>query len=184
VTRPPTALTTTNPALATGGNDDAFRKLLYDLFTLGERMSEARRYFGRQVGLTGPQFTLLTAVRELQGDGGASAKDVAAYLHVSAPFVAAQSAHLAGKGLLEKRPDADDARVTRLRLTPAGTGSLAEVLPAMRRINDLIFTVQGAEEFRVLCRAVDRFVDGSAAAMGLIAADRHTARLRSGGGGS
>lgn len=179
-----TSLTTTHPVLITGGTDDAFRKLLYDLFTVGERMSEARKYFGQQVDLTGPQFTLLTAVHELQGTTGAIAKDLATYLHVSGPFVAAESAKLVAKGLLEKRADDRDGRVTRLRLTPQGSAAIARVLPIMRKINDLIFSVESDEEFQVVCRVVDRFVSGSVEAMSLIAAERHAERLRGPGGGS
>ena len=179
-----TTLTTTNPVLITDGKDDAFRKLLYDLFTVGERMSEARRYFGQQVGLTGPQFTLLTAVHEIQGATGAIAKDLATYLHVSGPFVAAESAKLVAKSLIEKRADDHDGRVSRLRLTKLGTDAIARVLPIMRKINDLIFAVESDEEFEVVCRVIDRFVGGSVEAMGLIAADRHTERLRGPGGSS
>lgn len=177
-------LTATNPVLVAQGNDDAFRRLLYGLFTLGERMSQARRYFGQQVGLTGPQFTLLTALHELQGDTGASAKDLATYLHVSGPFVAAEGAKLVAAGLVDKRADDHDGRVTRLRLTASGAAAIDSVLPVMRTINDLIFAVESEEEFRTVCRLVDRFVDGSVEAMSLIAADRHAEKLRASSGGS
>jgi DNA-binding MarR family transcriptional regulator len=176
--------TTTNPALLADGDDGAFRKLLYDLFTIGERMSEARKHLGQQVGLTGPQFNLLTALHQVQGDSGISVTALANYLHVSSPFIAAEGAKLAEKNLLEKRTDDHDARVTRLRLTTEGMSAVADVLPAMQKINDLIFCVESDEEFRVVCRVIDRFVGGSVEAMGLIAANRHAERLRSPGGRS
>src|ERR1700755_507353 len=107
-------ITATRPDLLVDGSDEHLRKLIYDLFTVGERLATVRRYLGEQLGISGPQFSLLTAIRQIEGEAGATVGDVARHLHITSPFVVTESRKLQRKGLVERRTDERDARVARL----------------------------------------------------------------------
>ena len=79
-------LTATREVLLPGGSDHSLRTLLYNLFTIGNRLEEVRRYLGAGIGISGPQFTLLMAIRELEGEHGVSVGKLASYLHVAGTF--------------------------------------------------------------------------------------------------
>jgi DNA-binding MarR family transcriptional regulator len=154
-------LTATREILLPGGSDHALRSLLYDLFTIGNRMEDVRRYLGSRIGISGPQFSLMMAVVELQGAIGVSVGKIAAYLHVAGTFVTAESAKLARKNYLEKRTDPHDRRVSLLRVLPEGMQAIDSLLRELRQINDTFFELESREDFEALCRAADRLVDGS-----------------------
>ena len=63
-------LTATSPILVAGKSDHSLRKLLYDFFTVSARLETVKRYLGERLGLTGPQYTIMMAVAELQGKIG------------------------------------------------------------------------------------------------------------------
>jgi DNA-binding MarR family transcriptional regulator len=154
-------LTATREILLPGGSDHALRTLLYNLFTIGTRMEEVRRYLGSCIGISGPQFSLMMAVVELQGVTGASVGTIADYMHVAGSFVTAESAKLAKKDYLEKRTDPRDRRVSLLRVRPAGMTAIDSLLPELQQINDTFFELESLEEFEALCRGADRLVAGS-----------------------
>ena len=167
--REPTA---TRDILLPGGSDHALRKLLYNLFTIGTRMEDVRRYLGSRIGISGPQFSLLMAIQELQCPNGinvgVSVGKIASYLHVAGTFVTAESAKLALKDYIEKRADPRDRRVSLLRVRPAGAKAIGSLLPEVRNINDTFFELESSEGFESLCRAADRMVDGSQRVLSLI----------------
>jgi MarR family transcriptional regulator, organic hydroperoxide resistance regulator len=161
-------LTATREVLLPGGSDHALRTLLYNLFTIGNRMEEVRRYLGSCIGISGPQFSLMMAVLELQGSSGVSVGKIAEYLHVAGTFVAAESAKLTRKDYLEKRSDARDRRVSLLRVRPVGMAAIDSLLPELRQINDTFFEVESQAGFEALCHAAGRLVEGSRRVLPLI----------------
>jgi DNA-binding MarR family transcriptional regulator len=157
--KPP--LTATREILLPDGSDHALRTLLYNLFTIGNRMEEVRRYLGSTIGITGPQFSLLMAVLELQGVTGVSVGKIADYLHVAGTFVTAESAKLAQIDYVEKRTDPRDRRVSLLHVLPAGMAAIDSLLPELQQTNDTFFELESREGFESLCSAAERLVDGS-----------------------
>src|SRR5215471_4606151 len=113
-------LTATRSTLLPARSDHTLRRVIYHLFTISSRMEELRRLLGRPIGISGPQFSLLMAIAELSGSHGVSVGELAGYLHVSGPFVTAESRKLAGKGYIEKAADPSDLRVSRVRLSAKG----------------------------------------------------------------
>lgn len=164
--RPP--LTATREILLPDGSDHALRTLLYNLFTIGTRMEEVRRYLGSCIGITGPQFHLLMAVLERQGTTGVSVGKIAEYLQVAGTFVTAESAKLAQKDYLEKRTDPRDRRVSLLRVRPAGITAIETMLPELQQINDTFFELESREGFDSLCHSAERLVDGSRRVLAMI----------------
>jgi MarR family transcriptional regulator, organic hydroperoxide resistance regulator len=171
--------TATNKSLLVDGSDHALRGVIYDLFVVGERLTEIRSYLGRQLGITGPQFNLLTAVHQIEGDTGVSVSDVSDVLCVSAPFVTTESGKLVKMGLLEKQPDPHDARVTRLRLTAAGNAALASIIPEMQKVNDLFFGSNDAAQFEALRQSLDRLSEGGSEAVAYIRGNQQVTQMSS-----
>src|SRR5215831_17986470 len=64
--------TTSLSALLHGQSDQEFRRLIQDLLTVSRRLELARDYFGRRISVTGPQYSVLMTVAQLQGATGVS----------------------------------------------------------------------------------------------------------------
>jgi len=116
-----------------------FRKMIYMLFALEQELSSIRSIVADHFGLGLPQHMILTAIGNLQGSQGVSVMDVAAYMHVSTPFIAAETGKLSRMGLLKKTRDPQDRRRTLLLLCPRGEEYVNEVADYIREVNDQIF---------------------------------------------
>lgn len=167
----------TRPILLSGKSDHSLRQLLYDFFTVSAHMENVRRHMGKKIGLTGPQYSMIMAVAELQGRDGASVGRVAEYLHVTGTFVTTESGKLFKKGVLEKRPDVQDGRRSLLSITPKGQKALSSLFPELQQINDIFFDLESRADFERLCETLGRLVGNSQRAIALINATRQDPRL-------
>jgi len=172
-------LTATSPILAAGSSDHFLRRLVYDFFTVSARMETLKRYLGKRLGLTGPQYTIMMAVAELQGENGVSVGRVGEYLHVTGTFVTIESGKLIKKGLMQKHPDLRDGRLSLLSLAPKGTKALRSLFPELQQINDLFFALDSRSEFKHLCKTLEKLVGNSQRALALINATRYDPRSAS-----
>src|ERR1043166_6035585 len=59
--------TVSQDALMERGSDRRFRVLVQDLFTIAARMDAVREHFGRWMGISGPQYSLMVAIAHMQG---------------------------------------------------------------------------------------------------------------------
>ena len=87
--------TASQAALLENGSDDRFRRLVYDLLTIANRMTTVREHLGARMGISAPQYSLLMAVGQFQGARGVGVTAIAKVLHVSSAFVATESNKLA-----------------------------------------------------------------------------------------
>src|SRR5271169_722751 len=101
-------LSTTRPVLLSGKSDHSFRELVYNFLTVANRLEEVRRHLGSRIGITGPQYSLMMAIAELQGSTGVSVGRVDGYLHVAGTFVTAESGKLSRKRYIHKSSDPGD----------------------------------------------------------------------------
>lgn len=170
-------LTATSPILVAGKSDHAFRRLLYDFFTVSARLETMKRYLGKRLGLTGPQYTIMMAVKELQGEVGVSVGRVGEYLHVTGTFVTIESGKLLKKGFMEKRSDPQDGRVSLLFLAPKGAKALQSLFPELQQINDMFFALDSRAEFERLCNSLEKLVGNSQRALAFVNASREESRL-------
>jgi DNA-binding MarR family transcriptional regulator len=95
--------------------------LLHDVARLVRVEADKR---ARLQGMTRAQWGLLLRVA---GNPGLSQKEVADLLEVEPISVARLVDRLAASGLIERRADAQDRRIWRLHLQPAGMARLAEI---------------------------------------------------------
>lgn len=165
-------LTTTLPVLLKSGSDAGFRRFLYDFTTVAERVQTLRAHFGREVGITGPQYTLLMAVLHL-GDGmGVPPRAVADHLRVTRAFVALEAGRLVRAGVLAKRANPADGRSNLLSLTPRGRRMLDRLIPEVRAVNDLFFAGLDAPGYACARRLMARLLADSAKALKRVARSR------------
>jgi len=176
-------LTASSPILVSGGSDHTFRKLLYDFFTVSARLETMKRYLGKRLGISGPQYTIMMAVAELQGETGVSVGRVGEYLHVTGTFVTIESGKLVKKSFMEKHPDIRDGRLSLLSIAPKGVQALRSLFPELQQINDVFFELDSRTEFERLCKSLEKLVGNSQRAFALVNATREDPRLTLKGGG-
>ena len=90
--------------------------------------TESRRVtkdLARAFGLTGPQVTVL---KMLEGIGALSLSDLSARMSARNSTVTGIADRMERDGLVERKRDADDRRIVRIRLTPKGR-DLARQIP-------------------------------------------------------
>jgi len=162
-------LSTSRRALLVRGSDAEFRRLIYRLALVEDRLRHARSYLGRQIGLSGPQYMLLITVGYLQGASGIAVRSLARDLRVTSAFITGESRPLIARGLLAKRPNPEDSRSTLLSLTAAGRKRIEALVPEIRKVNDLFFGHVTGASFRHAKRFLDELAEGSAHALAYIA---------------
>jgi DNA-binding MarR family transcriptional regulator len=158
-------VTTTLPLLLRRGGDAEFRRFLYDFMTVADRMEALRDYFGRKAGITGPQYTLLMAVMQLDDGEGVPLRDVAAHLRVTRAFVTLESGRLIRTGILAKRANPHDGRSSLLSLSVKGRRLIDRLVPEVRSVNDLFFSRLDRTTYRQARSLLAELLEGSRLAM-------------------
>src|SRR5581483_9580776 len=153
--------TTSRRALLKRGSDHDFRTLVRDLLTVSSRMELVRGQLGARLCMSGPQYSVLIAIAQLQGEAGVSVSSLARALHVSNAFVASETGKLAQRGFLHKRTNPHDRRGILLRIAPAGRIEIGRIGDEIRAINDLFFGALDARAFAALRTAVGALVHSS-----------------------
>jgi len=169
-TLPPTV---SRPELLERGSDRRFRQLVYDLLTVATRMDAVRDHLGGRLGITGPQYSIVMAVAQLQGAAGVSVGTVAERLHVTSAFVAAETGKLVRLGLLLKRPNPADRRGVLASLSPKGRLRIDRLAPEIRAVNDLFFAALERDGFAALACAAAAMVSSSGKAVAYLGALAH-----------
>ena len=157
--------TVSRAALMQRGSDHRFRVLVQDLFTIAARMETVREYFGRWMGISAPQYSLLVAIAHMQGAAGVNVGAVARALHVSSAFIASESGKLARRGLVSKRTSPEDRRGVLLSVAPAGRAKIDGISKRIRAVNDLFFGVLDSRSFVALSSAAAALVESSVGAI-------------------
>lgn len=140
------------------GRDDRLRALLHALFVTAARFEDVRGAFGRRIGATGPQYTIMAAIAEKQQEAGVGIRALADHLHVAPSHITTEVNKLVSLGLVEKRANPADGRGVLARLTRAGEAALDRLGPFRRDINDILFDGLSRAEFQAVARLFERFL--------------------------
>ena len=162
-------LTVTRQALLVGGSDTEFRRFISRLVLAMRRLRQIRRHFGWQIGLTGPQYVVLTTIAYLQGKDGVAVSSLAREMRVTSAFITVESRRLIQRGLLARRPNPRDSRSTLLSLTAAGRKQIDAIVPEIRKVNNLLFGQVSKSSFRHAGRFLDELASGTDEALAYIA---------------
>jgi DNA-binding MarR family transcriptional regulator len=154
-------VTVTRRALLVEGSDVDFRRLIYRLLLVEERLRRARDFLGHRIGLTGPQYTMLITVAYLQGATGITVQSLARNLRVTPAFITAESRRLIERGLLSRRTNPHDSRSTLLSVTAAGRRRIEKLVPELRTVNNAFFARVSARSFRNAMQFLEQLLHGS-----------------------
>ena len=120
--------------------DGQMGQVIWDIFALSHYTDVVRRILAGMLGVTGPQWLIVTAIDDLDTGNGISVGTVSAKLHVNQTFVVAQSKLLEAGGFLSRRSSEEDARVVLLSLTERTRRGLQKIAPQRNEIKDFIFS--------------------------------------------
>lgn len=172
--RPPDArfeppLSVTRAELLDGGSDRDFRRVIWGLLVVANRLPKFPEAFGRHLGMSGAMYSVLIAAAHLQNGQGVAIGALAEHMHLPAPHVTTTVGKLAAKGLLAKRPNAADRRGVLVTLTRAGEAALEKLAPYQSRVNDALFGGLTRGEFKTFAGFVERFVGTTENALARVA---------------
>lgn len=149
-TRQPEPLTVSRDALVVDGSDFAFREMLHNLLAFSVRLQQIRSRFAACIGLSGPQYTILITIRQLQSRGDVGIGHVADHLALTPTFVTNETKKLVDRGMVEKTPDPADLRRVKLRVTALGEDRLHDLVNVQQPVNDQLFEPVTSSNFAVL----------------------------------
>jgi MarR family transcriptional regulator, organic hydroperoxide resistance regulator len=153
------------PPLLSEGTDGEFRRLIYRMLIAEARLVDIRKAIGRQVGVSGAQYTIMMAILHLEGDTGVSVSGLAAYLEVTGPHITGEVGQLTARGLVRKAANPNDMRGVQLRLSAEGRRRLLGAFAFIRQANDILFDGVSRDEFRALSAFHEKFIGNTARAL-------------------
>lgn len=175
-------LSVSRPELLEDGSDRDFRRVIWGLLVVANRLQKYPEAFGRRVDISSAMYTTLSAIAHLQSMPGVGIKVLADHLHLPAPHVTTTVNKLVDAGMLSKRRNPDDGRGVLVSLTPAGEAALERLAPFQRQVNDALFDRLSRGEFKAFAAFVDLFVANTERALDKVAElerderERRTAR--------
>lgn len=120
-------------------NLDIIKRVTLEISAINSHLEEIRQFWGKTLGISGPQWMILIAVSDLDEDGGVPVNVVSKLLHVDPSFVTTQSKPLEQKGLLRRAPSPTDARVVQMSLTEKARKHLASLAKQCSAIRKFVF---------------------------------------------
>jgi DNA-binding MarR family transcriptional regulator len=142
-------------SLLRDGSDGDFRRLVYSLIRFSEMIVRHRDIYGAYIGLTGPQYFMLTVIASAPN---ATAGEIARTMSVSNQFVVSETGKLVAKGILEKTTNEADRRSMLLNVTAKGRDLLRELGPLRRESNDLMYRSLTGNRAKVLQDIMDTLI--------------------------
>ena len=155
------------PELLVDEGDHEFRIFLHAFMVFSRRLEAVRSYLAQAVGVTAPQYELLSHLREHSASGGLAVHEAAVRLHCSGAFVTTEAGKLRRDGLLIRTRDPNDARRVRLTLSAVCERRMREIAPIQRQLNDALFASLSAKQFQVLLDVFPKLADDGDRAIAL-----------------
>lgn len=131
-------------------------RLLWDVLSLSVDLMRLSELWGKRIGVSGSQWIILMAIRQLGHGPGVPVKEVAAFLNADASFVTTQSKILEKLDLVERIQSMQDRRSVLMSLTAKANEQLASLAPSMARLQDFVRTELGDDEVCILSEAILR----------------------------
>jgi len=155
------------PELLVDGSDHEFRVFLHAFMVFARRLETVRSYLAQAVGVSSPQYELLSHLREHSATGGLTVREAAIRLHCSGAFVTTEAGKLEREGLLIRTRYSNDARCVRLTLSALCERRMRAVAPNQRQLNDALFASLSAKQFQILLEAFPKLANDGDRAIAL-----------------
>jgi DNA-binding MarR family transcriptional regulator len=144
-------------------DDETIAQIEASLYSLARRLKQSllRDYIARQAGddLDQAGMAVLYALHE-EEQASLRVTDLAARLCIDPPAVTRKAQQLERLGLVSRSRDADDARASRLGLTPEGREVLRRFLAARHEWLATVLADWPAAQCQEFARLICRFADG------------------------
>jgi DNA-binding MarR family transcriptional regulator len=131
-------------------NQDVIRRFGWAIISIGAHFEELRHFWAKVLGISGPQWMIITALADLDSDEGAPVYAVSRMLQVDSSFVATQSKLLEKKGFVRRRTSREDAGLVNLYLTDKTRKHLADLALRQDSLNEFILAELPARELEEL----------------------------------
>lgn len=161
-------LTVSRPELLIDGTEDAFRQCVHRLLAFSARLESVRSGFGKIIGLSGIQYTILITVAHLDEKNGIGVNRIARHLSLSGAFITIETGKLEQKTLITKRQNPDDRRSVLVQVTDKGMALLAELAPTQVQVNDTLFASLSRDDLVMLNQMLPDMVSGADEANAMI----------------
>lgn len=142
--------TRSGAARKAGRAQEAARRFAWEIASIDVHLEEIRSFWAKILGISGPQWMILMAVKDLDQGEGASVKAVSARLHVDPSFVTTNSKLLEKRGFLRRRTSREDARVVLMSLTDKTAKHITELEAKQNELDDFIFAEFSEQELEAL----------------------------------
>jgi MarR family transcriptional regulator, organic hydroperoxide resistance regulator len=144
-------LTVSRHELLDGGTDRRFRQFLHAFMVFARRLEAIRDILARAIGVTAPQYEILSHLRERAEGDALTVSELAERLHCTGAFVTTEVGRLVRLGLVKKRRDPTDARKVRVSTTSVCEGRFRSIAAIHRQLNDALFASISKAQFSMLC---------------------------------
>jgi MarR family transcriptional regulator, organic hydroperoxide resistance regulator len=124
---------------AASKDQDIIRRFTWVIASISVHLEELRYFWGKALGISGPQWMILMAVAEIDQDDGVPVNVVSKKLHVDSSFVTTQSKLLEKKGFIRRKNSTEDGRIVQMSLTNKTTKLLASLAAQQEALNEFIF---------------------------------------------
>ena len=120
-------------------NQDAVRRFTWAIAAISVHLEELRHYWGKALGISGPQWLILMALADIDQADGVPVNVVSKKLHVDSSFVTTQSKLLEKKGFIRRKTSTEDGRIVQMSLTDKTYKLLAGLASQQEELNEFIF---------------------------------------------
>jgi DNA-binding MarR family transcriptional regulator len=133
-------------------DQDFIQRLGGDIASISACLEELRHFRARTLGITVPQWKILSVLADMEDGNGLPVGVVSKMLQVEPSFVTTQSKLLDSQGFIRRRASSKDARVVNLSLTEKTRAYLGNFASQRETLNEFIFAEFAPRELEELTR--------------------------------
>ncbi len=137
-------------------NQDVVRRFTWVVASIKVHLDELRDFWAKALSISGSQWMILMALVDLDKEDGVPVNVVSNKLHVDPSFITTQSKLLEKKGLLRRKPSAEDARIVKMSLTDRSYKHLAGLASQQETLNDFIYAELNEKQLNELTDTLNR----------------------------
>lgn len=137
-------------------NQDVVRRFTWVVASIKVHLDELRDFWAEALSISGPQWMILMALVDLDKEDGVPVNVVSNKLHVDPSFITTQSKLLEKKGLLRRKPSAEDAQIVKMSLTDRSYKHLAGLASQQETLNDFIYAELNEKQLNELTDTLNR----------------------------
>jgi len=150
---------------------EGIRNFVWNIVEIHSCLDAIHKTWAELLGISEPQWLILTAIDELDKGDGVSGVDVSTRLRVHPAFVTTQTKSLEKSGLLTRMPSSTDARFVLMSLTPLARTEIAKLSGKRDTLNASMFSTLGAGALKDLNAKLDVIRKNAERAVRRLAAD-------------